>query len=168
MRLALSLAAPLALAACAYGANFPAGRPAHPLINAAGQQIGVVRTLETPGGVSLQIDAASLPPGLHGLHVHSAGRCDAPSFASAGPHWNPTAARHGANAPDGPHRGDLANLVVPRTGRLLEVVSLPAASLAALADGDGSALLIHAAPDDYRTDPSGNSGPPIACAVLAP
>ena len=146
-----------------------------PLINAAGAQVGTVRAWQTTGGVTFRIVAEGLPHGVHGLHVHAVGRCDAPDFASAGPHWNPTSHKHGLNNPEGPHGGDLRNVNVAANGVLGETVTLSGASLTALAgtpgallDADGAALVIHAAADDYVTDPSGNSGARIACAVLQP
>jgi Cu-Zn family superoxide dismutase len=118
--------------------------------------------------VSFRIEARGLPHGVHGLHVHAVGRCDPPDFASAGPHWNPAARKHGMNNPAGPHAGDLPNVEVAANGVLGATVTLPAASMAALIDADGAALVLHGQADDYVTDPSGNSGPRIACAVLQP
>jgi Cu-Zn family superoxide dismutase len=139
-----------------------------PLVNTAGATIGSVRAWQTAGGVTLRIDASGLPHGVHGIHVHSVGRCDPPDFASAGPHWNPTGRKHGMNNPAGPHPGDLYNVSVAANGVLGEVVTIPGASMATLIDADGASLVIHAAADDYVTDPSGNSGARIACAVLQP
>ena len=73
------------------------------LVNASGQSIGTVRAVQTSGGVTFRINAAGLPHGIHGVHVHSVGRCDPPDFSSAGPHWNPTSRKHGTNNPAGPH-----------------------------------------------------------------
>ena len=163
----------LALNACA--AVEPLGGSPVALVNSAGQSIGSVRAWQTAGGVTFRIEAAGLPHGVHGLHVHAVGRCDAPDFASAGPHWNPTARKHGMNNPAGPHMGDLPNVEVAANGVLGTTVTLPGATLvgdparpATLIDGDGAALVIHAQADNYATDPSGNSGPRIACAVLQP
>lgn len=159
--------APLALAACDLGPAEPRGGPAFAMINAAGQSVGTVTAWESPGAVTFRIRASGLPHGLHGLHVHSAGRCDPPGFASAGPHWNPTQRQHGLQNPAGPHVGDLPNVSVAANGVLSETVTLAGASFAALLDADGAALVLHAVADDYRTDPSGNSGDRIACAVLS-
>ncbi|MGE5064160.1 MAG: superoxide dismutase family protein, partial [Myxococcales bacterium] len=112
--------------------------------------------------------ATGLPHGLHGIHVHSVGRCDPPDFASAGPHWNPLGRQHGLNNPAGPHAGDMRNVEVEVNGVLETTVTLPGASVATLLDADGAALVLHASPDDYVSDPSGNSGARIACAVLQP
>ena len=164
---------PLILAGCV--AVEPPGGAPMPLIGAAGQQIGTVRAWQTAGGVSFHIDARGLPRGLHGLHVHAVGRCEAPDFTTAGPHWNPGGKHHGVNNRAGPHAGDLRNVEVSANGALSVTVVLPGASLTApydapgaLLDRDGAALVLHASADDYMTDPSGNSGARIACAALQP
>lgn len=146
----------------------PQGGAPMPLVNSAGQSIGTVRAWQTPGGVSFRVDATGLPHGIHGIHVHGVGRCDPPDFASAGGHWNPAGRKHGLNNPAGPHAGDLPNVEVAANGVLSATVVLPNASMANLLDSDGAALAIHAGPDDYVTDPSGNSGARIACAVIQP
>ena len=156
---------PLLVAACAT-AREPQGGAPMPLVNAAGQQIGTVRAWQTTGGIGFHIAASGLPHGIHGVHVHGVGRCDPPDFASAGPHWNPLGKKHGINNPQGPHAGDLPNVEVAANGVLGATVVLPGAAMASLLDADGAALVIHAQADDYKTDPSGNSGPRIACAVI--
>ena len=163
---AIILAA-LAASGCA-AIDVPVASPPVALVNSTGQQIGTVTASHTSGGVTLAISASGLPHGLHGVHVHAVGRCDPPKFESAGGHWNPAERHHGLNNPQGPHAGDLPNITVSSGGVATETLVLSHASFAALADADGSALVIHAGPDDYMTDPSGNSGGRIACAVLAP
>ena len=166
MRKLILIAAAATLASCA--AIEPSGGAPMPLVNALGAPIGTVRAWQTAGGVSFHVQAAGLPHGLHGLHVHSVGRCDPPDFTSAGGHWNPAGKQHGLSNPAGPHAGDLPNVEVAANGVLSATVTVAGASLAALLDADGSALVLHAAADDYRTDPSGNSGARIACAVIRP
>jgi superoxide dismutase, Cu-Zn family len=166
MRKLLFILVPLAASACA--PVEPTGGAPMALVNAAGQSIGSVRAWQTAGGVTLRIDASGLPHGVHGIHVHSVGRCDPPDFASAGPHWNPLAKQHGMNNPAGAHAGDLPNVDVAANGVLGATLTVPGASMASLIDADGASLVIHAAADDYMTDPSGNSGARIACAVLRP
>jgi len=163
--LTIAAALPLSLGACETTGE-PQGGPLFALVDAAGQSVGSVRMWQTPGGVTFRIAASGLPHGNHGLHVHTTGRCDAPGFTTAGPHWNPSGAKHGFYNSAGPHRGDLPNVTVAANGVLNEAVSLAGASFAALLDADGAALVLHAAPDDYATDPSGNSGDRIACAVI--
>jgi len=169
----IGLLAAAGLSGCA--AVEPSGGAPVALINATGQSIGSVRAWQTAGGVTFRIDATGLPHGVHGLHIHAVGRCDPPGFSSAGPHWNPAGRKHGMNNPAGPHAGDLQNVEVAANGVLATTVTLPGATLVGgvgaggtLIDADGAALVIHAQADDYVTDPSGNSGPRIACAVLQP
>lgn len=163
-----ALAAAAAAAAGCAAVDVPVSAPPVALINSSGQPIGTLTPAQTSGGVTLAILASGLPHGLHGLHVHENGRCDPPGFESAGAHWNPAGRRHGLNNPQGPHSGDLPNITASSGGVARETVVIAGASLAALADPNGSALVVHAQADDYATDPSGNSGGRIACAVLAP
>jgi len=120
--------------------------------------------------IRVEIDAAGLRPGTYGAHIHATGSCNAPDFSSAGPHWNPTGKQHGADNPQGKHLGDLPNLEVDAQGRGLLIFAVENSSLEGgpnpLLDADGAAIVIHAKPDDYRTDPSGNSGDRIACGVI--
>ena len=122
------------------------------------------------GAIEVRVQAAGLAPGQYGAHIHAVGRCDGPDFESAGPHWNPANRQHGRLNPAGPHLGDLPNLEVAADGAGRLEFAIPGATLrggeGAIVDADGAALVIHAAPDDYRTDPSGNSGARIACGVL--
>lgn len=138
------------------------------LRNGAGVAVGRATASEAGDGVRVSVEAFGVAPGVHGLHVHTVGRCDAPDFASAGGHWNPTSHQHGTQNPQGPHGGDMPNLIVGTDGRGMLAINLPAGTLAGLLDGDGSAIVIHAGPDDLKTDPSGNSGGRIACGVFYP
>ena len=123
------------------------------------------------GGLEVRVQAAGLPAGHYGVHLHAVGRCEGPAFASAGPHWNPTGRQHGKLNPAGHHLGDLDNLDVDEhgAGRLeFTIVGASTSGADGLFDADGTSLVIHAGPDDYRTDPAGNSGARIACGVLRP
>ena len=165
LTIAFAAAAAAPLTGCV--TDEPQGGAAMALVNSAGQSIGSVRAWQTPGGVSFRVTASGLPHGIHGIHLHSVGRCNPPDFASAGPHWNPAGRKHGLNNPAGPHAGDLPNVEVAANGVLGATVVVSGANMASLLDADGSALVIHAAADDNITDPSGNSGPRIACAVIS-
>jgi Cu-Zn family superoxide dismutase len=129
-------------------------------------------TVEQSGdSLRVRIEAAGMSSGSYGAHLHTVGRCDPPAFASAGPHWNPTGQMHGKDNPRGMHKGDLPNLMVGADGRGSFEYTIPNASLSGMSptkliDEDGAAVVIHAKPDDFRTDPSGNSGDRIACGVL--
>ena len=149
--------------------------PAVSLAGADGQILGEVRAGDSAQGAVFHISAQGLPPGTHGLHIHDVGLCEGPKFESAGPHWNPESKQHGLHNPQGPHRGDLPNVTVGEDGSLSATVTVEASNLRGsraygfanqIIDANGAALVIHAGPDDMRTDPSGNSGDRIACAVL--
>lgn len=167
-----AMAAVLMLAGCAddkpkVGTPIAGGRIAMATLRTpAGKEIGRATVREVAGGLRVTIDARFLPPGMHGAHLHTVGRCEGPDFASAGPHWNPTGMKHGAMNPQGPHGGDLPNLSIGADGRGTLGINLPGASFDALLDADGAAMVIHADVDDMVTDPSGNSGGRIACGVL--
>jgi len=136
------------------------------LADASGGNAGTASVQERDGGLVATIDVKGMPAGLHGVHVHTVGKCEAPAFTTAGGHWNPTAHQHGAENPMGPHGGDLPNLVVGADGTGHLSFKLPAGSFAELLDEDGAAIVVHAAADDLKTDPSGNSGGRVACGVL--
>ncbi len=110
--------------------------------------------------------AITLPAGTYGMHLHSTGKCEGPDFASAGPHWNPMAKQHGFDNPMGSHGGDLPNLEVSGKGGDAILINLGPISLSELIDADGASIIIHAKPDDYKTDPSGNSGGRMICGVF--
>jgi Cu-Zn family superoxide dismutase len=140
------------------------------LKNTSGQSVGTARFTQAGNVVRILVEAKGLPPGPHGVHVHAVGKCDPPDFNSAGPHFNPTNKQHGALNPQGSHAGDLPNLTVAPdgTGRMettTEQLSLGSGA-SSVWDADGSALVVHANADDFKTDPTGNSGARIACGVL--
>jgi Cu-Zn family superoxide dismutase len=174
---ALALGAVILAGGCAMNGN-PAGSASDTasatasaaLLDPSGGSKGRATVSQIAEGVRLSVDATGLTPGAHGLHIHTVGRCDPPDFTSAGPHWNPTGKMHGHDAPNGQHMGDLPNLIAGTDGSGRVEATIPGARLSGeampLLDGDGAAIVIHANADDYRTDPSGNSGGRIACGVF--
>ena len=162
----------LLLAACSQhgmdtGMPMASGRMATAiLMDATGRPAGRATVREVAGGLRVTVDARGLPAGTHGAHLHTVGACIAPAFASAGPHWNPAGSKHGSMNPQGPHAGDLPNLIVGRDGHGTLGVVLAGATMDGLLDADGAALVVHATADDLITDPSGNSGARVACGVL--
>ena len=192
---ALMTASALALAACSQGdappiengdvamgenadagddaGNAMAGAPtSFALTGGDGATRGSVTIAEDAAGLTINVSASGLPAGVHGIHLHEQGLCEGPKFASAGAHWNPGMKKHGRDNPVGAHLGDLANLDVAANGSASVSIPLQGAMMASganmIADADGTALVIHAKADDYKTDPSGDSGDRVACAVLAP
>src|SRR6516164_4127813 len=165
--LAASTAGALALASPAL-----AGDTASAVLrDATGKEVGKARLTVNPSGVLVSLDLTAVPPGEHAFHIHAFGKCEPPDFKSAGPHFNPDQTRHGYLNPEGSHAGDMPNLHVPADGKLQVEILVPNVSLsgeAPLLDAEGSALVIHAGADDYKTDPAGNSGDRIACGVITP
>ena len=140
------------------------------LKDSTGKEVGRVRLREERGAIVVEVRVRGLPKGQHGMHLHETGLCDPPGFATAGAHWNPLGRMHGRRNRKGPHLGDLGNIAVGGNGwgdRTVTVRGAEArAGLSTFLGDKGRALVIHASRDDEKTDPSGNSGARIACAVL--
>ena len=140
------------------------------LVDAKGAPVGTAVFSEKAKGVEIDLKVSGLTPGLHGFHIHNVGKCEAPDFASAGPHFNPEGKQHGWDNPQGHHMGDLQNLNVGPDGKAHVHVLVPGVTMGEGANSlfheGGTALVIHAKPDDGKTDPSGNSGARIACGVI--
>ena len=160
----------IALSGCTSVGQIPTSKlAAGTLRSANGAPAGTVVLVAAGDEVTINVAAIGLPKGIHGLHLHMTGRCDAPDFKSAGGHLNPHSMQHGTANPAGSHLGDLPNLVADSYGAGTVTAKLRdsrSAVEAALFDADSTAIVIHADPDDNRTDPSGNSGARIACAVM--
>jgi Cu-Zn family superoxide dismutase len=142
------------------------------LVGPDGASLGNVQLSQDANGVvQVIVDTSQLPAGPHGIHVHTTGACQGPAFTSAGGHFNPAARVHGLDNAAGPHAGDLPEIDADSVGQLEYTATTDRISLTGGAknifDVDGAALIIHASADDQVTDPTGNSGTRIACAVLA-
>ncbi len=170
--------AALLLAVCSACASTQLGR------NAVAQAVAVIFDVngapvgtaqlwqESNGLVNVEIASLALPPGTHGIHFHEVGKCDGGStaFSTAGAHYNPLGKAHGLESPNGPHAGDAPNLVTPASGVGKVAFSTGRVLLTpgptTLFDADGSAIVVHANPDDQVSQPAGNSGARIACGVV--
>ena len=165
--IALTLAG---LAGCTTMGTIPTKRIASAILhNTNGLPAGTAVLIASGDSLTLNLAAASLPAGGHGLHLHMIGNCEVPTFSSAGGHLNPDGHLHGTANPAGSHLGDLPNLTIDAQGAGALSIRLRGTRAdleAALFDSTGSAIVVHADPDDYKTDPSGNSGTRIACGVL--
>jgi superoxide dismutase, Cu-Zn family len=163
-------AAPATLDAPATGAAAGGEAVAH-LINPQGDTVGIATLREAQGGVQIDLDLRGLPAGERAIHFHETGSCEPPSFQSAGGHFAPMDRAHGFEHPEGPHAGDMRNLVVAADGTVRvqivnERVTLRQGEPNSLLDADGTALVLHAEPDDYVSQPSGDAGDRIACGVV--
>ena len=153
-------------------ASLPAAaqRASATLKSADGKAVGTAQLTQTPSGVLINLSVKGLPAGEHAFHVHAVGKCE-PPFTTAGGHFNPAGKKHGMMATEGHHAGDMPNLHIPTSGELMvEVVNtdvtLDKGKPNSVFDADGSAIVIHADKDDYKTDPTGDAGGRIACGVV--
>jgi superoxide dismutase, Cu-Zn family len=139
------------------------------LKDAQGKAVGDIVIWDQGSGVGLELHLHDLTPGEHGIHFHQVPKCEAPDFKSAGGHFNPEGKKHGFDSPDGHHAGDMKNFTVGADGKAS--VRLEDSDVT-LKDGphsllsSGAAVVVHAKADDYKTDPSGNSGDRVACGVI--
>lgn len=161
----------LGILGCGGGAGVPAPVEST-LRDAQGADVGRVTLRERGEVIQVHVRVAGLAPGEHGLHIHATAKCDPPGFQSAGGHYNPRNFRHGHRNPQGPHLGDLGNLLVGSDRRGDKTVELVGAEvrtgLRRFLGDSGLAIVVHADRDDETTDPTGNSGARVACAAVGP
>ena len=169
-KIALALATAVTLASCA---SVP--RPDDNIIGIAalndssGTPTGEARLISVGDSIEVAVTAYGLTPGEHGFHIHTTGRCIAPDYASAGGHLNPGGHPHGDPSSARSHLGAMPNLTVSASGTASDRFTLGTGAeqiVDAIFDTDGAAVIIHADPDDYVSQPSGNAGARVACGVL--
>ncbi len=170
------LIAPFALAAPAMAHDdhghdgHGGGRAYVDLLDGQGQEKGKAQLIQMKDGIQVHVKAVGLPAGVHAVHLHTVGTCTGPDFTSAGGHWNPAKKQHGHDNPAGAHMGDMPNMTVAAdgTGELKTFVkgAMLTGGDSPLIDADGGAVVVHAAADDYKTDPTGNAGGRLACGVI--
>lgn len=143
------------------------------IVDKGGKSIGTASFTQTKSGLlHIIVEAAGVPPGPHGFHVHAVGKCDpATNFDSAKGHFMLEGQTHGAMTEKGPHAGDLPNVHVGQDGILkaeflTDQMSLTEGKPNNIRDADGSAVMIHDMADDYATDMTGNAGSRLACGVI--
>lgn len=143
------------------------------IIETGQTEIGQLTLKETPTGVIVNIQASGIPEGWHGVHFHVKADCSDPAFKNSGGHINDEGHEHGLKNPNGPDNADLPNIYADANGNVnVELITTRIALIpnipgrANLLDEDGSALVIHANPDDQITQPIGGAGPRIACSPI--
>jgi superoxide dismutase, Cu-Zn family len=141
------------------------------LKDAKGNSVGMAMISPAKGGgVSIDLDLHGLPPGEHALHFHAVPKCEGPDFTSATGHFNPGMKKHGMQNPEGPHAGDMSNFTVDAKGNAKATVTNKNVTMGSEANSiyanGGTALMIHAAADDMKSDPAGNAGARIACGAI--
>ncbi len=135
-----------------------------------GNSVGTAEFSPAGKGVKIRLNLKGLPPGVHGIHIHAVAKCEGPAFTTAGGHLNPDMKHHGLDNPDGPHAGDMPNVTVAADGTAKSTIVAPGVTMGdganSIFTGGGTALVIHAMPDDQKSDPAGNAGARIACGVI--
>src|SRR5579863_8192730 len=137
------------------------------LHDAMGNSVGTAEFSPAAKGVKIRLNLKALPPGVHGIHIHATAKCEGPAFTTAGGHLTPDMKHHGLDNPEGPHAGDIPSITVGANGTLKTTIVAPGVTMgddphSIFANG-GTAIVIHAMPDDQKTDPAGNAGARIAC-----
>lgn len=141
------------------------------LKDAKGMDVGTAKIADAPkGGVTILLKVKGLAPGEHAAHIHTVAKCEGPGFTTAGGHFNPEMKHHGLDSPEGPHAGDMNNFTVDKKGRAKALLVNTRVNLGddnhSVFSNGGTALMIHAKADDYKTDPTGNAGDRIACGTI--
>ena len=128
---------------------------------------GVIALSQTNDLVTIKIDMTGVSPGMHGFHIHEKGNCSPANASAAGGHFNPSNMTHGNPAGVTRHAGDQLSLEANAQGEIRTIITTEAITLNTGQNSiAGKSFVLHADPDDYTTQPAGNSGKRIACGVI--
>lgn len=169
--MALTMAVTLGCASNARSGDEPAPGAKAEIKDKDENVVGTATFTQTEEGVRVDVEITKLPAGEHAMHIHTVGECHGPDFKSAGAHFNPEGKKHGLENPEGPHAGDLPNFTVAEDGTakvsvVAKLVTLKEGEKNSLFIEGGTCLVVHAKPDDNKTDPAGNAGDRIACGLI--
>lgn len=170
MRYSISMIAALATAGLLAAGSAHAADATAELKDPDGKSLGTLELSDEGSGVTISGDVSGLSPGEHAFHIHETGKCEGPDFKSAGGHFNPDNKKHG-EVEGGPHAGDMPNITADDDGKVSishtnDAVTLEKGPKNSLFDDDGSAIVIHAKADDYKSQPAGDAGDRVACGVI--
>lgn len=138
-----------------------------------GNKVAEATLTDEDDGVNIKLIGEGFSEnGEHAFHIHEKGICEPDDFESAGGHYNPTDKEHGKESEDGPHAGDFDNIEANEEGEVdvefvTDQISLDEEAENTVFTEDGTSFVIHADPDDYKSQPSGDAGDRIACGVIA-
>lgn len=129
---------------------------------------GKVQFKQNSGAVRVTVDLVGMAPNSeHGFHVHERGDCSAPDAMSAGGHFNAEGVAHGSYTQPPHHTGDMPNLKADNKGEVHTTFDVGYLSVGSGGtDVAGRSVIVHRDPDDYKSQPAGNSGPRLACGVI--
>lgn len=158
----------LAVAGCSHSPRSDAQAQAKLQARSGSMVAGLVSLMGVGERLVVEARVSGLTPGEHGFHVHESGDCSAPDASSAKGHFNPDGKGHGHHHGNERHAGDLPNLVADASGNANYRAEVSQLKLGAgKYNIVGLSLVIHADPDDYKSQPAGNSGKRVACGTIA-
>ena len=164
-RALLPMAVAVGLASCATAPGMPSASAS--LEPTKGNPTAGTVTFEQRGGrLVVAARVTGLAPGAHGFHIHEKGDCSSGDGMSAGGHWNPSGKPHGNPAASDHHAGDMPMLVADGGGEARLTFEIEGTLGAGAGDVVGKAVIVHKDPDDFTTQPTGNSGARVACGVI--
>ena len=163
--IAVAIGSALGLCALAWGQQTSATATLKP--TSGNTATGTVTFTQKGDRIAVVADVTGLSPGPHGFHIHEKGDCSAPDAMSAGGHFNPTGKPHGDPGGADHHAGDMPQLVADANGNAKLSAELSPMTIGGANDIVGKAVVVHKDADDFKTQPTGNSGARVACGVIA-
>ena len=130
---------------------------------------GTAKFTQTGKTDELDLNVYKLTPGIHAVHIHEKGDCSTADASSAGGHWNPTGHNHGRWGTDSYHKGDIGNLAADKDGTARKIFKTDQWCIGCKDESKnilGKSLIIHAAEDDFKTQPTGNAGGRVGCVEI--